>query len=294
MELCRLCSGSSNAPLSLGPDWLALPPWARASHEGWRLILLPRQRALRGPRAPLLPPKAPASPSWSCVFPLPHPGRLPPPHARCFGPGHEDPSPCCGVTGAWCRGKALGHASFQEGPLVVPQHATGEDAPHLPGLRPEREALGQNQPPSHAASGKLRPAREQNQPAGQGWQASGDVAPGVGRREPAGPHTASTTRMPPRWRTRRSAPGSRASILLSLSHQDHKATPPPCHLACCGLGSAAMAKGHPIPSPPPTAPPSTAHIRACPRSLGPGSESLHPPLHPMLPVLRGCRMDAGR
>lgn len=90
-ELCRLCSGSSNAPLSLGPDWLALPPWARASHEGWRLILPPRQRALRGPRAPLLPPKAPASPSWSCVFPSPSPRASPTSPCTVFRPRSRGP-----------------------------------------------------------------------------------------------------------------------------------------------------------------------------------------------------------
>lgn len=224
----------------------------------------------------MLPPKAPTSPSLSCFFLLPHPGRLPPRRAWCFSPGHEDPSPCCGVTGAWCRRKAPGHASFQAGPAVVPQHATGEDAPHLPRPRPEREALGQNQPPSHAASGELRPACEQNQPAGQGWQASGDVAPGVDRREPAGPHTVSTAGRPPRWRTKESVPGGRASILLSLAHQDHKAPRPPrppFHLVCCGLGSVDTVEGHPTPSPLPAAPPSTPHVRACPGSLGSSSES---------------------
>lgn len=59
-----------------------------------------------------------------------------------------------------------------------------EQCPPLPGLHPETEASGQNPPPSHGASGGLRTAREQNHPAGHGWQSSSDVAPGRARREP--------------------------------------------------------------------------------------------------------------
>lgn len=62
----------------------------------------------------------------------------------------------------------------------------GTSFPSLPGLCPETEDPGQNQPPSHGVSGELRPAREQSQPAGHGWQSFHDVAPGMGRREPAG------------------------------------------------------------------------------------------------------------
>lgn len=62
----------------------------------------------------------------------------------------------------------------------------GTSFPSLPGLCPETEDPGQNQPPLHGVSGELRPAREQSQPAGHGWQSFHDVAPGMGRREPAG------------------------------------------------------------------------------------------------------------
>lgn len=86
-------------------------------------------------------------------------------------------------------------ASWQQG-AQHPPLADRELRLPLPGLCPETEALGQNQPPSHGASGELRPAREQNQPVGQGWQSSSDVAPGRGRREPAGPHTLATTGRP--------------------------------------------------------------------------------------------------
>lgn len=72
--------------------------------------------------------------------------------------------------------------------LLLPSENSKEGL-SLPGLCPDTEALGQNQPPSHRASGELRPAWEQNQPAGHGWQSFADVAPGVVRRKPAGAHT---------------------------------------------------------------------------------------------------------
>ena len=109
--------------------------------------------------------------------------------------------------------------------------------PSLPGLCPETGDPGQNQPPSHGVSGELRPAREQSQPAGHGWQSFHDVAPGTGRRKPVGPTLWPTTGGPPggtlalaRFRLQGCA------LLCPLDLPDSaRCVAPPCliiHLSC--------------------------------------------------------------
>lgn len=127
-------------------------------------------------------------------------------NTRCFQPlqwkfpVHEGLSHCSWASGAWIQRESP-QACFPSRPAHSGSHSTLPLAkcwggPHLPGLCPETEALGQNQPPSHGVSGKLRPDLEQNQPAGHGWQSSRDVAPGMGRRKPAGIHSVATVRGP--------------------------------------------------------------------------------------------------
>ena len=92
------------------------------------------------------------------------------------------PFPSCEQRPPYLEGEPTGLVSPPGWPWAP--HST--PFPSLPGLCPETEDPGQNQPPSHGVSGELRPAREQSQPAGHGWQSFHDVAPVMGRREPAG------------------------------------------------------------------------------------------------------------
>ena len=184
------------------------------------------------------------------------------PSRPAHGGPHGTPFPSCEQRPPYLEGEPTGLVSPPGWPWAP--HST--PFPSLPGLCPETENPGQNQPPSHGVSGELRPAREQSQPAGHGWQSFHDVAPVMGRREPAG-----STLWPPlaSGRDTSTGPSRITGLHPALPTRHPRPVPPVQHLRVSSS----------------TYPASTTHshrasviplpVQASLRALDLGSKSLH-------------------
>lgn len=90
-ELCCLCSGSSNAPLSLGSDWLALPPWAPGLTRGVETHPAPSPEGPTWPEGTFAPSQSPGFSVLVVCLPSPSPRASPTSPCMVFRPRSRGP-----------------------------------------------------------------------------------------------------------------------------------------------------------------------------------------------------------
>lgn len=91
MGLCHLCSGSSNAPLSLASDLLLLPPWALGLTRGVKTHPAPSLEGPTWPEGTFAPSQSPNFSIFVVLLPSPSPWASPTSPCRVFQPRSRGP-----------------------------------------------------------------------------------------------------------------------------------------------------------------------------------------------------------